>query len=150
MARLTLMIACEQLKDESLIQAIKEQAEKGIRIYLLLGEKNANKVAIDVLSGRCLIRTGVSQKGALMVVDHTTTQAQGLLLMSGQHLVSADQPVWESSWSVSRSMTVFVAFANCSGKIAMRNTCDRTSNNPAFSIRMARSLPTTPISYAAP
>ncbi|KJR29298.1 hypothetical protein BOO91_15250 [Vibrio navarrensis] len=94
MARLTLMIACEQLKDESLIQAIKEQAEKGIRIYLLLGEKNANKVAIDVLSGRCLIRTGVSQKGALMVVDHTTTQAQGLLLMSGQHLVSADQPVW--------------------------------------------------------
>ncbi len=94
MARLTLLIACEQLKDESLIQAIKEQAEKGIRIYLLLGEKNANKVAIDVLSGRCLIRTGVSQKGALMLMDHTTTQAQGWLLMSGQPLVSADQPAW--------------------------------------------------------
>ncbi|WP_372870484.1 hypothetical protein [Shewanella sp.] len=94
MARLTLLIACEQLKDESLIQAIKEQAEKGIRIYLLLGEKNTNKVAIDTLSGRCLIRTGVSQQGALVLVDHTTTQAQGLLLMSGQPLVSADQPAW--------------------------------------------------------
>ncbi|GAB1104069.1 MAG: hypothetical protein Sw2LagTSB_19920 [Shewanella algae] len=94
MARLTLLIACEQLKDESLIQAIKEQAEKGIRIYLLLGEKNANKVAIDVLSGRCLIRSGVSQQGALMLVDHTTTQAQGWLLMSGQPLVSAVQPAW--------------------------------------------------------
>ncbi|WGY46234.1 hypothetical protein [Vibrio sp. ABG19] len=94
MARLTLLIACEQLKDESLIQAIKEQTEKGIRIYLLLGEKNANKVAIDTLSGRCLIRTGVSQQGTLVLVDHTTTQAQGLLLMSGQPLVSADQPSW--------------------------------------------------------
>lgn len=94
MARLTLLIACEQLKDESLIQAIKEQAEKGIRIYLLLGEKNANKVAIDTLSGRCLIRTGVSQQGTLVLVDHTTTQAQGLLLMSGQPLVSADQAAW--------------------------------------------------------
>ncbi|KYN88442.1 hypothetical protein ATY37_04145 [Vibrio cidicii] len=94
MARLTLLIACEQLKDESLIHAIKEQAEKGIRIYLLLGEKNANKVAIDVLSGRCLIRSGVSQQGALMLVDHTTTQAQGWLLMCGQPLVSAVQPAW--------------------------------------------------------
>ncbi|MBS3798186.1 hypothetical protein [Pseudoalteromonas sp. BDTF-M6] len=94
MARLTLLIACEQLKDELLIQAIKEQAEKGIRIYLLLGEKNANKVAIDTLSGRCLIRTGVSQQGTLVLVDHSTTQAQGLLLMSGQPLVSADQPAW--------------------------------------------------------
>lgn len=94
MARLTLLIACENLKDESLIQAIKEQAEKGIRIYLLLGDKNANKAAIDTLSGRCLIRTGVSQQGALVLVDHTTTQAQGLLLMSGQPLVAANQSAW--------------------------------------------------------
>ncbi|UXM81426.1 hypothetical protein N7V09_16985 [Shewanella seohaensis] len=93
-SRLTLLIACQQLKDESLIQAIKEQAEKGIRIYLLLGDKNANKAAIDTLSGRCLIRTGVSQQGALILVDHTTTQAQGLLLMSGLPLVSADQAAW--------------------------------------------------------
>ncbi|WP_417505607.1 hypothetical protein [Marinomonas gallaica] len=93
-SRLTLLIACEQLKDESLILAIREQAEKGVRIYLLLGEKNANKAAIDVLSGRCLIRTGVSQQGALILVDHATTQAQGLLLMSGQPLVSAEQSTW--------------------------------------------------------
>lgn len=91
MSRLTLLIACDQLKDESLILCIKEQADKGIRIYLLLGDKRANKAAIDTLSGRCLIRTGVSQQGALVLVDHSTTQAQGLLLMSGQPLVSADQ-----------------------------------------------------------
>lgn len=94
MARLTLLIGCEQLKDESLIQAIKEQADKGVRIYLLLGDKDASKAAIDTLSGRCLIRTGVSQQGALVLADHTTTQAQGLLLMSGQPLVSADQSAW--------------------------------------------------------
>lgn len=94
MSRLTLLIACDQLKDESLILCIKEQADKGIRIYLLLGDKSANKAAIDTLSGRCLIRTGVSQQGALVLVDHTTTQAQGLLLMSGQPLVSADQSAW--------------------------------------------------------
>ena len=94
MSRLTLLIACEQLREDSLIQAIKEQAEQGIRIYLLLGDKNANKAAIDTLSGRCLIRTGVSQQGALVLVDHTTTQAQGLLLMSGQPLLSADQAAW--------------------------------------------------------
>ncbi|MFM2482850.1 hypothetical protein [Celerinatantimonas sp. YJH-8] len=93
-SRLTLLIACENLKDESLIQTIKEQAEQGVRIYLLLGDKNANKAAIDTLSGRCLIRTGVSQQGAMVLVDHTTTQAQGLLLMSGQPLVSADQSAW--------------------------------------------------------
>lgn len=94
MSRLTLLIACDQLKDESLILCIKEQADKGIRIYLLLGDKSANKAAIDTLSGRCLIRTGVSQQGALVLVDHTTTRARGLLLMSGQPLVSADQLSW--------------------------------------------------------
>ena len=93
-SRLTLLIACQQLKDESLIQAIREHAEQGVRIYLLLGDKNANKVAIDTLSGRCLIRTGVSQQGTLVLVDHTTTQAQGLLLMSDLPLVSADQATW--------------------------------------------------------
>ena len=93
-SRLTLLIACEQLKDESLISAIREQAAKGVRIYLLLGDKNANKAAIDTLSVRCLIRTGVSQQGVLILVDHTTTQAEGLLLMSGQPLVLADQSAW--------------------------------------------------------
>lgn len=94
LSRLTLLIACENLKEESLIQRIKEQAEQGVRIYLMLGDKNANKMAIDTLSGRCLIRTGVSQQGVLILVDHTTTKAQGLLLMSGQPLVSADQSSW--------------------------------------------------------
>lgn len=93
-ARLTLLIASKQLKEESLIQIIKDKADNGIRIYLLLGDENANKAAIDTLSGRCLIRTGVSQQGALVLVDHTTTQAEGLLLMSSEPLISLDQSAW--------------------------------------------------------
>lgn len=93
-SRLTLLIACEQLRNQLLIQAIKEQADKGIRIYLLLGKKAANQVAIDTLSGRCLIRSGVSQRGALMLVDHTTSLAQGLLMMSADPLGSSHELAW--------------------------------------------------------
>lgn len=94
MARVTLLIACEQLRDELFISVIKEQAEQGVRIYLLLGDKSVNRAAIDALSGRCLVRTGVSQQGSLILVDHTTTRAQGLMLMSDQPLVSAEQSAW--------------------------------------------------------
>ncbi|MGR5069404.1 hypothetical protein [Vibrio alfacsensis] len=93
-SRQTVLIASEQLKEESLIQSIKAQADKGIRVYLLLGAKAMNKAAIDALSGRCLIRTGVQQQGALILVDHATTDAQGLLLMSHSPLVTKSEYAW--------------------------------------------------------
>lgn len=93
-ARLTVLFACEQIKEESLVQTIREQADKGVRIYLLLGDKNANKAVIDTLSGRCLIRTGVSQQGSLMLIDHGTNRACGVLLMSGEPLVAFDKSAW--------------------------------------------------------
>lgn len=93
-ARQTILIGCEQLKEESLIQSIKVQADKGIRVYLLLGDKATNKAAIDALSGRCLIRTGVQQQGALILVDHATTHAQGLLLMSRSPLITQRDYAW--------------------------------------------------------
>lgn len=93
-SRQTVLIACEQLKEASLIQSIKAQADKGIRVYLLLGAKTTNKTAIDALSGRCLIRIGVQQQGALILVDHATTHAQGLLLMSRAPLVTQGEYAW--------------------------------------------------------
>ena len=82
----TLLIACEQLKNPRLIQALQNKADTGVRIYLLLGNEPLNQNAIDALSGRCLIRTGVPQKGALFLVDHQTSQQKGLLLMDSQTL----------------------------------------------------------------
>jgi pyrroloquinoline quinone (PQQ) biosynthesis protein C len=93
-ARMTLLIACDELKDASLIKALQDKADEGIRIYLLLGNRQRNQTAIDALSGRCLIRSGVTQQGCLLLVDHTTTDAQGLMLMSDPGGVSG------TSWAI--------------------------------------------------
>jgi hypothetical protein len=109
-SRQIVLIACEQLKEESLIQSIKAQADKGIRVYLLLGVKAMNKAAIDALSGRCLIRTGVQQQGALILVDHTTTHAQGLLLMSRSPLVTQSEYAWGIQLEASQIEDSFRSF----------------------------------------
>jgi hypothetical protein len=96
-ARQTLLIACAELRCEELIQAVKQKADSGVRIYLLLGDTKGNQAAIDTLSGRCLIRTGVRQEGVLILVDHTTTQHQGLLLMGQDTLLEAGS--WD--WAIS-------------------------------------------------
>jgi len=93
-ARQTLLIACEQVKDAALIEALKKKADSGVRIYLLLGDKKHNSAAIDTLSGRCLVRTGVSQQGALVLVDHATIASQGLLLMGPQALTTSVEEAW--------------------------------------------------------
>ncbi|MDO6683765.1 hypothetical protein Q4551_15850 [Oceanobacter sp. 5_MG-2023] len=81
-ARLTLLIACESIKDLTVINLLQSQADKGVRIYLLLGDETQSKTAIDMLSGRCLIRTGIKQQGTLLLHDHASPQAQGFLLTS--------------------------------------------------------------------
>ncbi len=93
MARMTLLIACDELKDPSLIKALQDKADKGVRIYLLLGSVKRNQAAIDALSGRCLIRNGVAQQGCLLLVDHSSTQAQGLM-MSAPRVADGD------SWAI--------------------------------------------------
>ncbi|MBL4796925.1 MAG: hypothetical protein JKY50_05900 [Oleispira sp.] len=93
-ARQTLLIACDQLKEIKLIEALKQKADSGVRIYLLLGDDKSNQMAIDTLSGRCLVRSGVSQAGALILVDHATTKSQGLLLMDQKVLITSDDKAW--------------------------------------------------------
>lgn len=91
---LTLLIATDHLKSNNLIQALKEKADNGIRIYLLLGDENHNRLAIDTLSGRCLVRTGVSQKGALLIRDHATNNAEGVLVMNHKSFTSGGEESW--------------------------------------------------------
>lgn len=91
---LTLLIATDQLRNQHLIQALKEKADCGIRIYLMLGDENDNKLAIDTLSGRCLVRTGVSQKGALLIRDHSTNNAEGVLVMNHKSFTSGEEQSW--------------------------------------------------------
>jgi hypothetical protein len=86
-ARLTVLIACESIKDLTVIKLLQNQADKGVRIYLLLGDETQSKTAIDMLSGRCLIRTGIKQQGTLMLRDHVTLQAQGFLLTTNDVFV---------------------------------------------------------------
>lgn len=93
-ARQTLLIASEQIKEETLIQALKNKADSGVRIYLLVGDKQKNQSAIDTLSGRCLVRTGISQQGALILVDHMTIASKGLLFMGQKALTTVNEEDW--------------------------------------------------------
>ncbi|MEJ2766231.1 hypothetical protein VV869_19960 [Photobacterium sp. MCCC 1A19761] len=91
---LTLVIATDQIRNQNLIQALQAKADSGVRIYLMLGDTNSNQPAIDALSGRCLVRTGVSQKGALILRDHSTNNAQGVLAMNHQLFTVAEEQSW--------------------------------------------------------
>ncbi|MDO6639737.1 hypothetical protein Q4557_07155 [Shewanella sp. 5_MG-2023] len=80
--RLTLLLAADQLTNADIIKALQNSADKGIRIYLYLGNEHKNKEAISALSSRCLIRTGEPQQGALLISDHATFSPVGHILNS--------------------------------------------------------------------
>ncbi|AGH81078.1 hypothetical protein PCNPT3_05680 [Psychromonas sp. CNPT3] len=80
--RLTLLLAADQLTNVAIITALQNAADKGIRIYLYLGNEHKNKEAISTLSSRCLIRTGEPQQGALLISDHATFSPVGHILNS--------------------------------------------------------------------
>lgn len=84
-AQQTLLCAADSLQHEELIHALKYIAEeKGVRVMVLLGKEEANVRSIDVLAGRCLLRTGVEQEGMLLMVDHTTLQSRGMIFLSSR------------------------------------------------------------------
>ncbi|RBW65648.1 hypothetical protein DS893_08390 [Vibrionales bacterium C3R12] len=80
--QLTLLLAADQLTNTDIVQALQKSADKGIRIYLYLGNEHKNKEAISALSSRCLIRTGEQQQGALLISDHATFSPVGHILNS--------------------------------------------------------------------
>ncbi len=77
--KVNLCIAADKFDDESHIRHLQALADKGIRIYLLLGDVNSNSTAIERLSGRCLIRCGVSQKGSIVLGDVGTNNINGCI-----------------------------------------------------------------------
>lgn len=89
-ARLTLLLASNTLSDDDVIQALQQMADKGIRIYILVAGEKENHKAMEALAGRCLIRTGVTQKGALLLVDQATLSPSAYLFTSCR-MFSANQ-----------------------------------------------------------
>ncbi|MGS0827408.1 hypothetical protein ACVBIO_16495 [Shewanella sp. 0m-8] len=88
--RLTLLLAADQLTNADIIKALQNSADKGIRIYLYLGNEHKNKQAISALSSRCLIRTGEPQQGALLISDHATFSPVGHILNSSTVFTNND------------------------------------------------------------
>tara|TARA_B100000749_G_scaffold234710_1_gene192165 strand:- start:159 stop:2366 length:2208 start_codon:yes stop_codon:yes gene_type:complete len=82
-AEQTLLLAAECLDDPEIFAYLQVRADAGVRVYLLLGDDDANRSAIEALSGRCLVRTGVEQSGALLLADHGTDAAKGFVLSDG-------------------------------------------------------------------
>lgn len=78
-AQQTLLIATAKLAD-SFIDTLQRIANRGVRIYLVLGADEYNRRAIDALMGRCLIRTGIAQQGTLILTDHQSSIEQGCVL----------------------------------------------------------------------
>jgi hypothetical protein len=88
--RLTLLLSADQLTNADIIKALQNSADKGIRIYLYLGNEHKNKQAISALSSRCLIRTGEPQQGALLISDHATFSPVGHILNSSTVFTNND------------------------------------------------------------
>lgn len=74
--RNVICIAVDLLPEEQ-IDYCRKQADLGKRVYLLLGNKEKNYAAIERLAGKCLIRTGVLQYGALLLQDGNSSNAKG-------------------------------------------------------------------------
>ena len=71
-------IAVDTLPEEQ-IEYCRKQADLGKRVYILLGDKEKNHQAIERLAGKCLIRTGVMQCGALRLQDGNSGNPKGLV-----------------------------------------------------------------------
>ncbi len=75
-AQKTLLIASDKLTDKKLLEYCQACFQRKVRVYLLLGKPEDSEKAIRLLSGHCLIRTGVKQAGSLLMADNR----QGLVL----------------------------------------------------------------------
>ena len=79
----TLFVATDTINDDILIRGMQKWADAGVRIYLVLGSEKVNRMAIEALTGRCLIRTGVEQSGSLFLVDQGCKGEFGCIFTNG-------------------------------------------------------------------
>lgn len=97
-ARQTLLLSADKLTSEALVRALQDCADNGVRIYVLLSGHSDNQPTISSLAGRCLVRSGVPQAGALLLCDHMTTHANGLILLD-EAILCLDDSI-DKSWGI--------------------------------------------------
>ncbi|TMO71923.1 hypothetical protein [Pseudoalteromonas aurantia] len=93
-----LLFATDKLLSEDIIIALQNlvESDNNINVYICLGNIEENKTAIDRLKSRCLVRTGVSQAGAMVISDPHYFDKKGLAitcLESGFLLALNDQQI---------------------------------------------------------
>jgi hypothetical protein len=59
-----------------MIQFCERQAKSGVNVYILLGNLDKSKSDATRVAGACLVRTGVSQHGSIILLDGNLTQPQ--------------------------------------------------------------------------
>lgn len=86
----TLLCATNIIANKAIITHLQKLADEGIHIYLLLGNEQLNKAAIETLAGRCLIRTGVVQNGSLVIADQEKAWILSNTLESSQYTLALE------------------------------------------------------------
>lgn len=88
----TLIIATDKL-DKNFIVPLQQAIDKnGLRVYLCLGDSQANHQVIDKLQDRCRIRSGVRQQGSLWLADINSLNKRGIIdLVSHQVILNKQQ-----------------------------------------------------------
>lgn len=88
----TLIIATDKL-DKKFIESLQQAIDKkGLRVYLCLGDLQANHQTIDKLQDRCQIRSGVRQQGSLWLADINSLNKRGIIdLVSHQVILNKQQ-----------------------------------------------------------
>jgi len=95
-AKQTLIIAADCLP-ETWVQSIQNAVdEKGLRVYLCLGCKDANQGVIDQLDQRCRVRSGLAQQGMLLLRDINSLHKAGSIVLTGYVLALDKQKIDDS------------------------------------------------------
>jgi len=70
-----LCVASDSLPPD-MISYCKKNAKEGIHVYVLLGDLKENQSVAKELAGLCLVRTGVSQTGSVLIFDGNTNKSE--------------------------------------------------------------------------
>lgn len=88
----TLIIATDKLDKKFIVPLQQAIDKKGLRIYLCLGDSQANHQVIDKLQDRCRIRSGVRQQGSLWLADINSLNKRGIIdLVSHQVILNKQE-----------------------------------------------------------
>ncbi|OCH25833.1 hypothetical protein [Aliivibrio sp. 1S128] len=86
----SLLLSTSSITSDDAIRSLQELADNNIQIFLLLDDSDANREAIEALSGRCCIRIGVAQQGALIIADHQQEEFKQGVIFSNDIVDNSD------------------------------------------------------------